>query len=171
MGYRQQELSMLHLVNRICVAALMFALCACAATPGKVLQSESVAPINSDDDVAIKGYDPVAYFTGRKPMVGSPAIEQTWHGIKWRFASRENRDAFIAAPETYAPQFGGYCSFAVSRGTVADIDPHQWAVVDGKLYLNNNGFAQSLWDKDRPGNITAGEINWPLIPKKAEHRE
>ncbi len=153
------------MLNRIVVAIWTLALYACAATPGQVSQTESVAPTNTKDAVAVKGYDPVAYFTSGKPTIGSPAIDATWQGVKWHFATQENRAAFIAAPKKYMPQFGGYCSFAVSRGTVADIDPDQWAIVGGKLYLNNNAFAQSLWDKDRRGNIAAGEINWPLIPK------
>src|SRR5882762_4534447 len=64
-----------------------------------------------------------------------------------------------------------YCAFAVSRGTTADADPHQWAVVDGKLYVNNNAFAKKLWDQDRPGNIVAGDANWPLIPKRPPARK
>jgi hypothetical protein len=143
------------------VSALI--LCACVATPGKVKRIAPVAAQNSDHFVALKGYDPVEYFASGKPIVGLPSIAYKWRDVKWQFASEANRDAFVASPEKYAPQFGGYCSFAVSRGTVADIDPKQWAIVDGKLYLNNNAFAQSLWDQDRSGNISAGNVNWPLL--------
>lgn len=139
---------------------------ACAATPGKVSQSRPVAELNLQQGVALRGYDPVAYYAAGMPVAGDPAISIEWHGATWRFSSAEHREAFKADPEHYAPQFGGYCAFAVSRGTTADADPKQWAIVDGKLYVNNNAFAKKLWDQDRPGNIVAGDTNWPLIPKQ-----
>jgi len=97
---------------------------------------------------------------------GDPGITYQWQGATYLFSTAEHREAFKADPAHYAPQFGGYCAFAVSRGTTADADPHQWAIVDGKLYVNNNAFARKLWDQDRPGNIVAGDANWPLIPKR-----
>ena len=152
----------------IAIIATAAVLAACAASPGKVTRTKPVAPLNTHGELAVKGYDPVAYFTEHKPTVGSAQFEYQWQGARWRFANSANRDAFVQEPTRYAPQFGGYCAFAVSRGTVADVDPDQWAVVDGRLYLNNNAFAQSLWNQDRPGNIAAGTLNWPLIPKKGE---
>ncbi len=139
---------------------------ACAATPGKVSQTKPVDELNHQQGVALKGYDPVAYFSEGAPAAGDAGISYQWNGATWRFSSREHRAAFMSDPAHYAPQYGGYCAFAVSRGTTADADPDQWAIVDGKLFVNNNAFAKKLWDQDRPGNIMAGDANWPLIPKR-----
>ena len=138
-----------------------------AATPGEVPQPELVAALNLQHGVALRGYDPVAYFIEAKPIAGNPAISYQWQGATWLFATPEHREAFKADPARYAPQFGGYCAFAVAQGTTADGDPYQWAIVDGKLYVNNNATAKKLWDQNRPANIAAGDRNWPLIPKRA----
>jgi YHS domain-containing protein len=113
--------------------------------------------------IAIKGYDPVAYFTEQKPVMGSAAFEYIWNGAKWRFATAEHVDLFKADPEKYAPQYGGYCAYAVSQGKVADIDPEAWTVLDGKLYLNLNKDVQRLWDKDRENYIRQADKNWPRM--------
>ena len=139
---------------------------ACAATSGKVSQTRPVDELNLQHGVALKGYDPVAYFAAGAAANGSAANSYQWQGATWLFSTPEHREAFMADPAHYAPEFGGYCAFAVSRGTTADADPHQWAIVDGKLYVNNNAFAKKLWDQDRPANIVAGDANWPLIPKR-----
>ena len=80
---------------------------------------------------------------------------------KIAFASAE----FMREPERYAPQYGGYCAYATAHGFIARGDPEQWAIVDHKLYVNNNEFAMALWDQDRAGHIIAADVNWPLIPK------
>ena len=122
-------------------------------------------PVYSEDGVAIDGTDPVAYFTQSKPVSGSPAITHRWNGATWRFASETNRDAFAAAPEKYAPQFGGYCAYAVSEGYTASSTPEAWRIVDGKLYLNYSKRIQRRWEKDIPGRIAAGQANWPAVLK------
>jgi YHS domain-containing protein len=137
-----------------------------AASAGEKPQVRTVDEIDLQQGFALKGYDPVAYFAEGGPAAGNTAIRYQWRGATWLFSTEEHRKAFIAHPARYAPQFGGYCAFAVSRGTTADGDPLQWAVVDDKLYVNTNAFAMQLWDKDRPGNIRAGNSNWPLIPKR-----
>jgi YHS domain-containing protein len=113
--------------------------------------------------IAIDGYDPVAYFTEGKPVEGSSDFEYEWMGATWRFASAADRDQFAADPEKYAPQYGGYCAYAVSQGTTADIDPDAWHIEDGKLYLNLNKKVQSIWLKDIPGYISKANANWPKI--------
>jgi YHS domain-containing protein len=85
---------------------------------------------------AIEGYDPVAYFNEGRPVEGKSEFSQEWMDATWYFASAENRDLFAADPEKYAPQYGGYCAWAVSQGYTANIDPQAWKVVDDKLYLN-----------------------------------
>lgn len=116
--------------------------------------------------VAIKGYDPVAYFTAAKPVAGDKAFATEWQGATWRFASAENLALFKAEPAKYAPQFGGYCAWAVSQGYTAGIDPDAWKIVDGKLYLNYSLDVQKKWEKDVPGFIAAGNTNWPKLLEK-----
>ena len=114
-------------------------------------------------DVAVKGYDPVAYFVQGEPQEGSSQFEHEWQGATWRFVNAENRDLFAANPERYAPQYGGYCAWAVSQGYTAPIDPHAWKIVDGKLYLNYDKKVQAQWEQDIPGFIEQADKNWPRL--------
>jgi YHS domain-containing protein len=125
----------------------------------------AVEPVNKNrfTKVAIKGYDPVAYFTEGKPIEGSSNFETKWMGATWRFASAANRDAFVKDPQKYAPQYGGYCAFGVSRGYAVGIDPEAWTVANGKLYLNYNKDVRAEWMKDVPGYVKKADANWPKI--------
>ena len=114
---------------------------------------------------AIRGYDPVAYFTESKPVEGKKAFSHKWKGATWYFASEKNRDLFRADPEKYAPRYGGYCAYAVSRGYTASIAPEAWKIVDGKLYLNYSKGVQQTWEQDIPGNIKSADKNWPGLLK------
>lgn len=111
--------------------------------------------------VAIRGTDPVAYFTEGRPVEGSSDFTADWNGAEWRFASAENRDKFVADPEAYAPQYGGFCAWAVSQGYTASTVPEAWRIVDGKLYLNYSLGVQKQWEGDIPGNIVKADANWP----------
>ena len=102
-------------------------------------------------------------------MPGSAAFEVDHSGATRRFASAESKAAFEADPASYAPQFGGYCAWAVSRGYVAPGDAEQWAIVDGKLYLNFNARAKELWDADRAEAIMRGVANWPAVLTKNQN--
>lgn len=113
--------------------------------------------------VAVSGYDPVAYFTEGKPVKGDAKFEITHEGAKWRFASAANRDRFVADPKRYAPQYGGYCAWAVSQGSTASADPMQWKIVNDKLYLNYNADVQKKWETDIPGLIRQADRNWPAV--------
>ena len=115
------------------------------------------------EGVAINGYDPVAYFTENRPVEGSPDIVHEWKGVKWRFSSAENRDMFAADPEKFAPQYGGYCAYAVSYGSTATTDPSAFSIVDNKLYLNYSSGVKARWSKDIPGYISKADANWPRI--------
>jgi|SRR5918999_4084376 YHS domain-containing protein len=116
--------------------------------------------------LALKGYDPVAYFTEKKPVAGKPAFTALHEGATYRFASAANRDAFTAAPEKYAPQYGGYCAFGMAAGYKAPIEPDAWTVVDGKLYLNFNRSVRSQWSSDVPGHVRKADANWPSVRSK-----
>jgi YHS domain-containing protein len=111
--------------------------------------------------LAVGGYDAVAYFTQKKPVAGTAQFETEWKGATWRFASKQNLDAFRANPTAYAPQFGGYCAWAVAHNYTASGDPLVWTVVNGKLYLNYDRDVQSQWEKDIPRFIADGNKNWP----------
>lgn len=127
----------------------------------------AIEPVNKAfDGVAIKGYDPVAYFTDRRPVKGSRELEYVWMGARWRFSIAGHRDLFINDPGKYAPKYGGYCAYAVSQGSTADIDPEAWNIVDGRLYLNLSKKIKDKWSKDIPGYIKKADENWPKILKK-----
>ena len=124
------------------------------------------APVYSDSSGAIRGYDPVAYFTVGRPVKGSKEFTHRWNGAEWRFASAESRDRFAAAPEKYAPQYGGYCAYGVASGYAVKIEPDAWRVADGKLYLNYDKSVQATWTSDIPGYIRKANANWPGVLAK-----
>lgn len=117
-------------------------------------------------DLAVHGYDVVGYAKDAAAIRGSAEFEFRWNGGVWRFASAAHRDQFAAQPERYAPQFGGYCAWAVSRGYTADVDPEAWKIVDGKLYLNYSKRVQRMWEQDIAGNIAKAVANWPRVLTK-----
>ena len=119
-----------------------------------------------NDSIAIKGYDTVAYIVSGRAIAGSPTFEYSWSDATWRFASKANRDRFRRDPKRYAPQFGGYCAWAISRGYTADVDPEAFQVVDGRLYLIYSKSVQMRWEQDIPGNIAKAEANWPAVLSK-----
>lgn len=116
-------------------------------------------------NTAVQGHDPVAYFTEGKPVKGSKDFTTDYKGAEFRFASQENLDTFLSDPEKYAPQFGGYCAWAVSEGYTAKGDADHWAIVDGKLYLNYDKKIQNRWEQDRAEHIVKANSNWPDILK------
>jgi len=141
---------------------LLFGLLAASAAHAK----DPVDPVNkSRNGLAIKGYDPVAYFAQSRPVKGTPAHSATHNGATYLFATAENRAAFAAVPEKYTPQFGGYCAWAVGHGYTADVDPLAWHIDNGKLYLNYNRSVQTMWLKDKAKWITEGGRNWPTLHK------
>jgi YHS domain-containing protein len=110
--------------------------------------------------VAIKGYDSVAYFKDGKALKGSESYYFRWHNMTWYFRTGENRDLFANRPEKYAPQYDGYCAWAMTESRKAITDPEIWRIVDGKLYLNCSMSAYRKWIKDLPGNIRKADENW-----------
>ena len=131
-----------------------------------VLADSPRPPVNSSKGVALRGYDAVAYFTEGKPVRGQAELRFAWNGSVWWFASAEHRHLFMAMPERYAPQFGGYCAWAVSQGYTADGDPEAWKIVDGRLYVNYSKRVQKRWEEDIPSHIGKGNANWPAMLTK-----
>jgi YHS domain-containing protein len=122
-------------------------------------------PVYTEAGFAINGYDPVAYFKSGEPIAGSGDHAAEWNGAKWLFSNEENRSQFEESPEKYAPQYGGYCAYAVSRGYTASTDPDAWTIYDGKLYLNYNKAVRLLWSRDIPGHVASADGNWPDVLK------
>lgn len=138
------------------------------AAPGAAAD-DRVNAVNTDrSGAAIKGYDAVAYFSHGKPVKGLPMHQHEWAGAIWRFATAQNRERFAQNPEAYAPQFGGYCAWAVSRNYTADIDPEAFEIANGKLYLNYSKLVQLRWNVNRDENIRKGEQNWPTLAPPAK---
>lgn len=134
------------------------------AAPAYAAQPATYTPFASN--VAVSGYDPVAYFTAGKPTKGDEKITVTYNGAVYRFASAANRDAFNASPTKYVPQYGGYCAWAVGHGYTAKADPTAWKIVNGKLYLNYNADIQKKWVADEANQITSADKNWPTVLTK-----
>lgn len=132
-----------------------------AVAIGACNRSTGFAKVSAGSDgLAIKGFDTVAYFAAGSAAKGDPKYAFVWNGAKWLFENADNLERFRQDPEAYAPQFGGYCSYAVSKGYTADGDPEAWKMVDGKLYLNYSPEVKSLWEKDETANISKGAANW-----------
>ena len=133
--------------------------------------ASDVALVNTDGDkVAIKGYDTVAYFVDGHPVKGDSKYEYVWRGARWRFASAAHRDLFGSAPQSYAPQFGGFCAGAMALGgTTVPADPQAWAIVDGKLYLNADKSYIAEWRKKAAANIKMANQQWAELQGNRRH--
>ena len=115
------------------------------------------------DTLAVSGFDVVSYFTGDGvPVEGSEEYTVRYNGYDYRFASEDNANAFIEDPAKYAPAYGGYCAWAIgANDALAPGDPNVYEIVDGTLYLNFNEDVQGRWEKDIPGFIAKGDVNYP----------
>lgn len=141
------------------VIGLAFALL--LATP---VGARAEAPIYTNwRGLALAGYDPVAYFAVGRPVAGDASHSLEWMGATWRFSSAENLALFRAQPTAYAPQYGGYCAWAVANGYTASADPEAWRIVEGRLYLNYSAEIQEKWEADIPGHIARADASWPKL--------
>lgn len=120
-------------------------------------------PVFATSEGAIRGYDPVAYFTADKPVKGSDQHTFKWKGETYKFSSADNLALFKTDAEKYAPQYGGYCAYAVSEGYTASTVPEAWSIVDDKLYLNYSLEVRKRWSQDIPGRIATANKNWPGV--------
>lgn len=130
------------------------------ATPSVALDEINTTRFGN---LAIKGYDAVAYFTEAQAIKGNEAFRYEWKGANWQFSSAENLALFKANPEKFAPQYGGYCAYAVAKNSTASIDPTQFTIVDNKLYLNYNQRINKKWLADRDNFIAVADVNWPAL--------
>lgn len=137
------------------------ALACLAAIPA--LAARSAVNTGASGNVAIHGTDPVAYFSLGRAVPGSADFQTSWHGAVWHFASALDRDLFVADPGRYAPQYGGYCAYALARGELKDIDPAAFVIYQGKLYLHCSDRARDAWLKDPGGFIAKADAQWPQV--------
>ena len=149
------------LLRLVLVATTMLGAGLAAAQQAEIFQSRRADFPNNP--LAVGGYDTVAYHTQKTAVPGSSLYRVSWKGAEWHFASQANLDLFLKEPDKYAPQYGGYCAFAVAGGGTAPGDPRLWDVVNGKLYLNLSSGTQSSWRRDTPGMIQRGDANWPRV--------
>jgi len=140
-------LSVKWVLNGACLLALLAVGAAAAASEQR-------------PELAIKGYDAVAYFKLGKATRGSEPFTFRWHDMTWHFSSQEHRDLFAANPEQYAPRYDGFCAWAMTESRLAITDPEVWKIVDGKLYLNCSQAAYEKWSRDIPGHIRAADAIW-----------
>lgn len=127
------------------------------------------SPVFAQDGLAIRGTDPVAYFTDKKPIQGTSEHSLEWNGAKWQFASAENLKLFSDNPKKYAPAYGGYCAWAVAeKSELFSTQPVNWAIVDDRLYLNYNDAIQERWNTDIANFIELGDKNWAQIVQQFE---
>ena len=125
----------------------------------------SAGEFNESNGVAIKGYDPVAFFKDNKQVRGKDDLRFEYKGSTFVFANADNRAVFVANPQKYAPQYGGYCAFGTARGYKADIDPSTFTVIDGRLYLNYNAQVQREWAADTGRFVRQADERWPTVSK------
>lgn len=125
-------------------------------------KSEIFAPAGK----AIKGYDPVAFFSMSKAVKGNDSLSYEWKEATWLFSSAENLKAFKANPEKYAPQYGGYCAYGCSEDHKAPTQTDTWTIVGDKLYFNYNLKVKEMWMKDQKQRIKEADEKWPGIKNK-----
>ena len=142
-------------------------LASAAAVPAVAFVAQSAAaaepPVFATGGIAINGYDPVGYFTEGKAVKGSADFTSDWEGATLQFASAENKAMFDANPEKYAPKYGGYCAYAVSKGYVAKTDPDAWSIHEDRLYLNYSKSVRALWAARKRHHIESADANWPSV--------
>ena len=132
------------------------------------VRAESAGDVNLIDGIALHGFDPVAYFTQNKAVKGEAQFTAQYKGVTYEFDSKEDQATFQADPAKYVPQYGGFCAFAVSKGVKADIDPHAFAINDGKLYVNYSEKALQAYQGDVKGNTENANHNWPDVAKQSK---
>ncbi len=145
------------------------ALVVLATLAGQISSARAGSEVNTGyfGNVAIMGYDPVAYFTMNDAVKGSGDHALEWLGATWLFANGEHRQTFIASPIKYAPQYGGLCSLGVAYGEVTrEIDPEAWSIIKGKLYLNYSKGGAGDFAERSDAMIARADAKWPKVKIK-----
>jgi YHS domain-containing protein len=136
------------------------------ATPAIVFafDANSSRPVNvNEKGVALRGFDPMSYFTAKGPVMGSDDYKFVFDGATYWFASSENLAKFKANPTQYAPKFGGFCAMGIAKEKKIDSDPTAWRIVDGYLFVLQNKDVQKAWLVDVSGNLKVATVSWNTI--------
>ena len=131
-------------------------------TPLAAAAKPDAVHTNWRDNVAAEGYDVVTFFSG-KPQLGKPEFSTFFEGADWFFFSQANKDLFLTNPDLFAPPFGGYCAWAVSKGKLAPGNAEYWFVEDGRLYFNYNARIKRRWERKRARYIQSADKRWPNL--------
>lgn len=150
-----------HSRTRAVLIALTLGAASSVAAPAAFAEKDPVYT-GRFSNTALGGYDALTYFDGA-PAEGDKAFSTVYKGAEFLFASQDNLEKFLADPDAYEPQYGGYCAWAMAQGKFAKGDPRYWRIVDGKLYLNFNKGIQAKWEKDIPGFIEKADAEWPDV--------
>ncbi|MDB5363520.1 MAG: hypothetical protein JWO51_4817 [Rhodospirillales bacterium] len=161
---------------RISLAAAVVGISLAAATPLAIEAATPADPaptvtshtglVNAPEGIAIKGYDPVAYFTEGRPVPGDPQISAEFDGAVWRFTTGEHRRVFLAHPTRYEPEYGGFCAYGAAQGFKTDIDPAAFSIIGGRLYLNANLDVRTRWRADLLTAIAEADRNWAEVKEQ-----
>ena len=157
------------MLDRRALIHLATAALAAASIAKATAQADTPRPVNtlgSPEGVAIRGYDPVAYFREGGPQLGKPEFSVRHGGAVWRFATAEHKALFEADPQRYLPAYGGFCAYGTSRGYLVKIEPDAWSIVDGKLYLNYDLGVRETWARRTKTYIARADGNWPRLTAK-----
>jgi len=155
-------------VGRTAVISSLALVLALSVTPVAAFNAKSSSGVNVTSlGLALRGHDPMAYFTLGKPMIGKPEFVARHDGADYRFASADHRDAFLKEPSRYVPQYGGFCAYAAGHGYKADADPKVWKIVNGRLFVNYNAAVGRSWAESAKPLIVKGDANWPAIKGQA----
>ncbi len=127
-----------------------------------VINSYAFKPISvtTDENIALEGYDTVAYFIEKKAVKGSPFYIVEWQGVIWQFSSKTNVKLFKNEPEKYAPQFGGYCAYGLSEEELVSCDPEAFVILEEKLYVLKNKTLRDIWIKDPRRYVAIAKDHW-----------
>ena len=134
--------------------------------PFALVSAKNTLSFTNKQGIAIRGYDTVAYFTKNIAVKGTPDFQHSWNQAVWYFSKQEHLVLFKESPQKYAPQYGGYCSWAVANNSLAPINPKAFAIIDKKLYLNYNFLFHKKWLKKRKKLIFDADENWPFLIEK-----
>lgn len=150
-------------ITVLCITLILF-----GTVNTTLAQHHKTSPLNIDgNNLALDGYDPVAYFEDKKPIEGKSSITTIYEGVTYRFASQRHKDLFLALPVRYQPQYGGWCAYAMgAKGEKVEVDPETYKILDGKLYLFYNKFFNNTletWNKNEAVLKTKADKNWSKL--------
>lgn len=133
--------------------------------PAQAATTERIV-VNRFTGVAIEGFDPVAYFVDDRAVQGTAEFEANLWGVVWRFRNEGNRASFLAHPEIYGPQFGGYDPADIARGVTIAGNPRFFAIVAQRLYLFGREANRDAFAADPERFLYEVGKRWPALQQQ-----